>query len=224
MQKGFVFLAHTVCSWKPSWPETKDDVLWAAGYSRSSVFLWRVGHINSWFCIAMQLVGTVIILSADKCEKVHKVLAAAFSFPRWVGSAGAQWPLRLTWWALKHPQAQLVLNYGNSRHREDDFPNRIPRVSGNEINPTPRENCQYIDAALGSCITPDILCVSPCLKVLWPTDRISNLPLQESWHSHHSATERDCKCMTKPTNTQEQPYLKLCIILPLLLVLKFSSI
>lgn len=204
MQKVFVFLAHTVCSWKPSWPETIDDVLWAAGYSRSSVFLWRVGHINSWFCIAMQLVGTVIILSADKCEKVHKVLAAAFSFPRWVGSAGAQWPLRRTWWALKHPQAQLVLNYGNSRHREDNFPNRIPRVSGNEINPTPREN----SARVYRC----------CTRIMHNTWHPVCLPLPEGtvtyWLYFKPSTlgeltfpslsyRRDCKRMTKPTNTQE---------------------
>lgn len=74
-RKVFLFLAHTVCSWKPSWPETTDDVLWAAGYSRSSVFLWRVGHINSWFYTDMQLVCAVIILHADKHEKVPKVLA-----------------------------------------------------------------------------------------------------------------------------------------------------
>lgn len=87
----------------------------------------------------MQLACTVIILHADKCEKVHEVLAAAFSFltPRWVGSAGAQWPVRLTWWALKHPQAQLALNNSNPRHRQDDFHNRVP---GNEVNPTSREN------------------------------------------------------------------------------------
>lgn len=145
MQKEFLFLAHTVWSWKPSWPETIDDVLWAAGYSRSSAFLWRIGHMNSWFCTAMQLVCTVIMLHADKCEKVHKVLAAAFSFPRWVGSAGAQWPLRLTWWTLKHPQAQLVLNNTNPRHRKGDFHNRVPWVPGNEGHPTSRENSARVN-------------------------------------------------------------------------------
>lgn len=177
MQKVFVFLAHTVCSWKPSWPETTDDVLWAAGYSRSSVFLWRVGHINSWFCIAMQLVGTVIILSADKCEKVHKVLAAAFSFPRWVGSAGAQWPLRLTWWALthKHNWFSITATPGTGKMifltEFHEFQEMKSILHQGKTLP------EYTDAALGSRVTPDILCVSPCLKVLWPTDRISNLPL-----------------------------------------------
>lgn len=137
MQKEFLFLAHTVCSWKPSWPETIDDVLWAAGYSRSSVLLWRVGHTNSWFCTAMQLAGTVIILHADKCEKAAASTSWTFSFPRWVGSAGAQWPLRLTWWALKHPQAQLALHNTNPRHKQDDFHNRVP---SNEVNPTSKEN------------------------------------------------------------------------------------
>lgn len=178
MRKEFLFPAHTVCSWKPSWPETIDNVLWTAGYSSSSVFLWRVGHIKSWFCTAMQLVCTIIILHADKHEKVHKVLAAAFSFPRWAGSAGAQCPLRLTWCAPKHSQAQLVLKSSNPRHRQEDFPNRVPLVPGNEVNPTSGKTLpEYRDAALGSCTTSDILCVSPCLKVLWPTDCISNLPL-----------------------------------------------
>lgn len=178
MQKEFVFPAHTVCSWKPSWSETIDDVLWAGGYPSSSDFLWRVGHINSWFCTAMQLVGTVIILHAHKCEKVHTVLAAAFPFPRWGWSAGAQWPLRLidglsnthkrNWFSITATPGTGKMIFITEFH---EFQEMKPVLHQGKTLP------EHPDAALGSCTTPDILCAFPCLKR--PTDCISNRALTE---------------------------------------------
>lgn len=70
----------------------------------------------------MQLMDTVIMLNAEKCEKVHKALDVAFSLPRWVLNARDQWPTAHA--HLTGPQtakSRLLHNYSNLRQKWDDF-------------------------------------------------------------------------------------------------------
>lgn len=168
-----------VCYWKLSWPVTIDDVLWTEVYSfRNSVFLRRVGRaFNCWFCTAMQLMDTIIMLNADRCEKVHKVFHAAFSFPRWVLNAGDQWAHMLNWLALKQPQADCFTITATSGRSKMFFPKVLCEFQETKsILHQGKMLPEYIEAAFRSWIIPDILCVSSCLKVLWPTNYIPKLP------------------------------------------------
>lgn len=170
-----------VCYWKPSWPVTIDYVLWTEVYSfRKPVFLWGVGHaFNSWLRTAMQLMDTVIMLNADKRDKVHKVLDVAFSFPSRALNARDQWPHMLTWLDLKQLQAHCF-TITAIRGRSKTFFTIVLREfqEMKSILHQGKMLPEYIDAVLRSCIIPDILCVSPCLMVLWPTNYIPKLPLE----------------------------------------------
>ena len=125
---------------------TIDDVPWTEVYSfRNTVFLWRVGHIfNSWFCTAMQLMDTV---TTPQCKQMWESPQSAWcSLPIPQVSVKCWRPVT-THAHLTGPQtatSRLLHNYSNPRQKQDVFSTSALWVSGNEVNPTSRENATRV--------------------------------------------------------------------------------